>query len=240
MADHASGFCIYNDVAVAISHMLANGVERIAYIDVDAHHGDGVERIFWNDPRVLTISIHQSGRTLFPGTGFAEDVGGEAARGFAVNVALPAHTQDADWLRAFEAVVPELLGEFAPQVIFSQHGCDSHRLDPLTSMELSIDGQRRSYEMIHDWAHQFANGRWVAVGGGGYALEDVVPRIWPHLVAISAHQPELVDFTDGEAAIFKSFALGWDPHSEIDRAIMNTRKAVFPLHGLIADPAAGF
>lgn len=240
MPDHASGFCVYNDIAVSIAHLLDAGYERIAYIDVDAHHGDGVEKIFWNDRRVLTVSLHQSGKTLFPGTGFAEDCGGPDARGFAVNIALPPHTQDAEWLRAFQAVVPELLEEFGPQIVISQHGCDSHRVDPLTSMELSLDGQRLSYQLIHDLAHEYAGGKWVAVGGGGYALEEVVPRIWSHLVAIAAHAEDLVDFTDGESANFKEFSLGWDPHSDIDRAIMATRKAVFPLHGLIADPTSAF
>lgn len=240
MPDHASGFCIYNDIAVAIRDLLAHGVERIAYVDVDAHHGDGVERIFWDDPRVMTISIHQTGRTLFPGTGFAEELGGTNAVGTAVNIALPPHTSDAEWLRAFTGVVPELLADFQPTLIFSQHGCDSHRLDPLTSMELSIDGQRTSYELIHQWAHEYSAGKWVAVGGGGYALEEVVPRAWAHLVAIAAHQPQLVTFTDGMTPLWKPFETGWDPHSELDRAIMATRRSVFPLHGLIADPMYGF
>lgn len=240
MPAQASGFCVYNDAAVAIQWLLDQGYERIAYIDVDAHHGDGVEKVFWDDPRVLTISIHESGRHLFPGTGFPEDIGGPKAEGFSVNIALPRFVQDGEWLRAFDAVVPELLEEFRPQVIFSQHGCDSHRADPLTNMELSIDGQRLSYEWIHNWAHEFADGRWIAVGGGGYALYEVVPRIWSHLIAIVTHQPELIDFTDGEQVRWRKFHHGWDPHNEVDRAIMATRKAVFPRHGLIADPAASF
>ena len=240
MPDHASGFCVYNDVAVAIAELLELGYERIAYVDVDAHHGDGVEKAFWNDPRVLTISIHQSGRTLFPGTGFAEDCGGPDALGFAVNLALPPHTQDSEWLRAFEAVVPDLLDEFRPQVLITQHGCDSHRLDPLTSMELTIDGQRRSYQLLHEWAHHYAKGEWVAVGGGGYALTEVVPKIWTHLAAIVTHQEELVDFSDGMEPKWRPFVLGWDPHSEVDRAVMATRRAVYPHFGLIADPTAGF
>jgi acetoin utilization protein AcuC len=240
MADRASGFCVYNDIAVSIMWLLDHGFERIAYIDVDAHHGDGVESIFWNDPRVLTISIHESGRTLFPGTGHSHDMGGPDALGYAINIPLPSQVGDAQWLRAFDAVVPEMLAEFKPQIIFSQHGCDSHRDDPLTNMELSIDGQRTSYEMIHQYAHDFADGKWVAVGGGGYALESVVPRIWTHLVAIATHQSERVHFTDGEKTDYKSLSRGWDPHSEVDRAIMATRKGIFPIHGLPADPTSGF
>lgn len=240
MPDHASGFCVYNDVAVAIAELLARGYERIAYVDVDAHHGDGVEKAFFNDPRVMTISIHQSGRTLFPGTGFAEQVGGPDALGYAVNVALPPHTKDGEWLRAFEAVVPELLEDFSPQILVTQHGCDSHRLDPLTSLELTIDGQLRSYQLLHEYAHRYAGGNWLAVGGGGYALTEVVPRIWTHLTAVVTHQEEKVNFTDDESIKWRPFILGWDPHSEVDRAIMATRKAVYPHFGLIADPTAGF
>ncbi|MEY3278218.1 MAG: hypothetical protein RLZZ426_704 [Actinomycetota bacterium] len=240
MPNKASGFCVYNDIAVSIQWLLDNGYERIAYIDVDAHHGDGVEQIFWDDPRVMTISIHESGHTLFPGTGFAHDVGGPKAIGFAVNIALPQHVQDAGWLRAFDAVVPELLESFNPQIIFSQHGCDSHRSDPLTNMELSIDGQALSYQWIHEWSHRFSNGHWIAVGGGGYSLYEVVPRIWTHLVAIVTHQEDLVEFTDNEKISFKKFNQGWDPHNEIDRAIMATRNSVFPHHGLMANPHASF
>ena len=107
MPDRASGFCVYNDVAVGIRWLLDQGAERVAYVDVDVHHGDGVEAIFWDDPRVLTISLHETGQFLFPGTGFADDIGGEGAEGSAVNVALPPGTADAGWLRAFHAVVPD-------------------------------------------------------------------------------------------------------------------------------------
>ena len=108
MPDSAAGFCIYNDIGVAIAWLLAQGVERIAYIDVDVHHGDGVQAMFYDDPRVLTVSLHESPLTLFPGTGFAEEIGGPGALGSAVNVALPAGTGDQGWLRAFHAVVPDV------------------------------------------------------------------------------------------------------------------------------------
>ena len=114
MRDRASGFCVYNDVAVGIQWLLDQGAERVAYVDVDVHHGDGVEQIFWDDPRVLTISLHETGQLLFPGTGFTEDVGGEGAEGSAVNVALPPGTADAGWLRAFHAVVPTCCASSRP------------------------------------------------------------------------------------------------------------------------------
>ena len=250
----ASGFCVYNDIAVAIAALLEAGAERVAYVDVDVHHGDGVQRMFWNDPRVLTISLHESGRVLFPGTGFADDLGGPAAEGQAANVALPPGTADAGWLRAFDSTVPALLRAFRPQILVTQHGCDSHFLDPLAHMALSLDAQRTSYAALHDLAHELCDGRWIATGGGGYEVVDVVPRAWAHLVAIAAHRPidpttevpeawrEYVSsrcgrtaparMTDGSNAEYRSWATGYDPADPIDRAVMATRKALFPLHGL--------
>ena len=189
MADHASGFCVYNDVAVGIADALAHGVERVAYVDVDVHHGDGVEAAFWDDPRVLTISLHESGRTLFPGTGDPDDVGGPGAEGSVVNVALPPGTDDRRWLEAFQRVVPERLAAFRPQLLVTQQGCDTHRVDPLAHLELTVDGQRQTYALLHELAHEHAGGRWVATGGGGYAVVDVVPRAWAHLVGIVVGRP---------------------------------------------------
>ncbi len=134
MPSNASGFCVYNDVSIAISSLLEQGVQRVAYVDIDVHHGDGVETAFWDDPRVLTISVHESPATLFPGTGWPADIGGPTAAGFAVNLAIPAGTGDDGWLRALHSVVPQLLGAFQPQVLVSQHGCDSHALDPLANL----------------------------------------------------------------------------------------------------------
>ncbi len=254
MPDAASGFCVYNDPAVAIAWALDNGAERVAYIDVDVHHGDGVERAFRDEPRVLTVSLHESPRTLFPGTGWCTDVGSGAAAGCAVNVALPDGTGDEGWLRAFDAVVPQLVTQFAPQILISQHGCDSHFLDPLAHLKLTVDGQRASYARIHELAHRVAGGRWVAVGGGGYEIVDVVPRAWAHLVGEAVGRPvdpeaevpatwrrhvqELLGrdaptvMGDGGTWRDRPWADGWDPEDPVDRAILATRNAVFPLHGL--------
>lgn len=258
MPTHASGFCIYNDPALAIQWMLDNGAERVAYVDVDAHHGDGVQHIFYDDPRVLTVSIHESPRTLFPGTGYPNEVGGPRARGTAVNVALPAGTSDAGWLRAFHAVVPDVVAAFGPEVVVSQHGCDSHAHDPLTNLQLTIDGQRDSYLAVQDLVEKHADGRWVVTGGGGYALYDVVPRIWTHLLAIVAsrpiapetlttadwrasiarwgHSPALsMTETDGTPVAYGSWADGHDPHRPLDLAIAAARECVFPLWDLDPD-----
>jgi acetoin utilization protein AcuC len=250
----ASGFCVYNDVGVAIAALLDAGAERVAYVDVDVHHGDGVQKMFWNDPRVMTISLHESGRVLFPGTGFPEDLGGPAAEGESVNVALPPGTPDAGWLRAFHATVPALLRAFKPQIMVTQQGCDSHVLDPLAHMALSLDCQRASYAALHDLAHVLCAGRWLATGGGGYEVVDVVPRAWAHLVAIASHRPIAPEtavpedwreyvlnrcgrpapgrMTDGADAGYRSWETGYDPADAVDRAVLATRKAVFPLHGL--------
>src|SRR6516164_8910837 len=250
----ASGFCVYNDPAIAIRWLLAAGAERVAYVDVDVHHGDGVQAAFYDDPRVLTISLHEHPMTLFPGTGVPDENGGPGAEGMAVNVALPAGTGDAGWLRAFDAVVPPLLRSFRPEVLVSQHGCDSHRLDPLAHLELSIDGQRTAHARLHALAHEAAGGRWLLTGGGGYELVQVVPRTWTHLLAEAAGRPldpasatpaswrEFVlartgepaprTMTDGAPASFSPFSSGYDPGDAVDRAILATRSAVFPLHGL--------
>jgi acetoin utilization protein AcuC len=254
MPDRASGFCVYNDVAVGIRWLLAQGARRVAYVDVDVHHGDGVEHVFYDDPRVLTISLHETGQMLFPGTGFASDTGGPGAEGSAVNVALPPGTADAGWLRAFHAVVPPLVREFAPDVLVTQHGCDSHIEDPLAHLMLTVDGQRAAYEALHDLAHEVCDGRWVATGGGGYAIVDVVPRAWTHLLAIvggrpldpatptpegwRAHVQQLLGrsgplrMTDGRTPAYRDWSTGFDPAVWLDRAIASTREAVFPLHGL--------
>src|SRR5579875_2227858 len=183
MRASASGFCIYNDPAIAIRWLLDQGARRIAYVDLDVHHGDGVQAAFWDDPRVLTISLHEHPAMLFPGTGLPSETGGPQAQGTAVNVALPPGTRDAGWLRAFDAVVPPLLRAFQPEVLVSQHGCDTHFLDPLADLELTVDGQRAAHAAIHALAHETASGRWLLLGGGGYAHVQVVPRTWTHLLA---------------------------------------------------------
>jgi acetoin utilization protein AcuC len=259
MRDRASGFCVYNDPAVAISWLLAQGVSRVGYVDIDVHHGDGVQAAFYDDPRVLTISMHESGYTLFPGTGFPGETGRGAALGSAVNVALPAGTGDAGWLRAFHAVVPPMIREFRPEILFSQHGADSHRLDPLADLMLSVDGQRAAHAALHSLAHEVCGGRWVAVGGGGYEVVQVVPRSWTHLLAVATGDPlpaatavpdgwrKLVatrsrqapptSMGEGEEPSYVAWEPGeGDADSPLDRAVTATRRAVWPLHGL--DPVS--
>lgn len=183
MPSAAAGFCVYNDVAVAISWLLDHGFDRIAYIDVDVHHGDGVQRAFYHDPRVLTVSIHQHPATLWPNTGWPEETGAGAGDGTAINLPVLPGTRDPQWLRAFHAVVPAAVEAFGPQIVISQCGVDTHREDPLADLELSVDGQRAAFVAMRDLADRCADGRWLAVGGGGYGLVRVVPRAWTHLLA---------------------------------------------------------
>ncbi|MGW3355684.1 acetoin utilization protein AcuC [Streptomyces bungoensis] len=256
MPGGASGFCIYNDAALAIARLLELGAERVAYVDVDVHHGDGVQAAFWEDPRVLTISLHEHPRTLFPQTGWPQETGGGAGEGAAVNVALPAGTGDAGWLRAFHAVVPELLADFRPQVLVSQHGADTHFEDPLAHLAVSLDAQRAVQVACHDLAHEYAGGKWVALGGGGYAVVEVVPRSWTHLVGIAAGRPVEPEtmipeewrqavfartrepgprrMTDGRWPVsWASWDEGYDPADRVDQAVLATRRAAFPLRGLL-------
>ena len=178
MPSHASGFCVYNDPAIAIAWLLEVGVERVAYVDVDVHHGDGVQAIFYDDPRVLTISIHQSGETLFPGTGSVGERGSGDAEGTAVNIPLAPYTTDEAWLTAFRDLVPPMVRAFAPQMLVTQLGCDTHRTDPLAQLELTTRAYREAARSLHELAHQVTGGRWVATGGGGYEWARVVPRAW--------------------------------------------------------------
>ncbi len=234
MPGQASGFCVYNDAAVAVAWLLAQGAQRVAYIDLDAHHGDGVQAAFYDDPRVLTVSLHETGDALFPGTGFPTDVGTGSGEGYAVNVALPPGADDAPWLRAVHAVVPSLVRAYHPQVLVTQCGCDGHRLDPLADLKLTVNSMAAAYRTLHDLAHEVTRGRWVALGGGGYA-EEVVPRAWTALLAEAAGRP-----VDRAAVCDEGGTDGYDPwpggvgnpDDPVDRAVAATRRAIWPLHGL--------
>ncbi|MFM8998581.1 MAG: acetoin utilization protein AcuC [Actinomycetota bacterium] len=178
MPERASGFCVYDDPAVAIAWLLAHGAERIAYVDLDVHHGDGPQAIFWHDPRVLTVSIHESGETLFPGTGARDERGAGLAKGTKVNVPLPAGTGDRPWLRAIDEVVLPVVADHRPQVLVTQLGCDSHLTDPLAHLEITTTAYAEAARRLHRLAHDTAGGRWLATGGGGYQRVTVVPRAW--------------------------------------------------------------
>jgi acetoin utilization protein AcuC len=188
--DRASGFCTYNDAAIACQWLKQQG-HRVAYVDVDVHHGDGVEGIFQSDPDVLTVSLHESGRYLFPGTGFPEDCGVGAGLGSAANLPFLPYTWDEPWLEAFDKVVPALLRRFKPTVLVTQDGCDTHYLDPLAHLAATTRIWPHVGKAFHDLAHELCDGRWLALGGGGYAIYEVVPRAWTLLFAEMVERPDL-------------------------------------------------
>src|SRR2546423_5980616 len=254
MPDRASGFCVYNDPAAAIARLLDRGAERIAYVDVDVHHGDGVQEIFYADPRVLTVSLHETPLALFPGTGFPTETGAPGAEGSAVNVALPPGTGDPGWLRAFHAVVPSVVRAFAPEVIISQCGADGHRLDPLADLRLTVDGQRESYLAMRALADELCRGRGIVTGGWGYGPGKAAPPAGAHLLAVVTGEP-LDPATptpdawqnlahrrrprrDGPDRMADGTPPHWQPWEPsgapdaLDRAVLATRRAVFPLYGL--------
>ena len=181
MPGHASGFCVFNDAAIAIAWLVEGGA-RVAYVDIDAHHGDGVQAGFYTTNDVLTISLHQDGRTLFPGTGFVSETGRGLGEGFSVNVPLAPSTDDETYLRAFDQIVPPLLERFNADVVVTQLGVDTHYKDPLTHLMLTTAGHKALYERFAQMAP-----RWLALGGGGYAI-DVVPRSWTLAFAVMAEQ----------------------------------------------------
>jgi acetoin utilization protein AcuC len=254
MPDYASGFCLVNDPVVAIRWLRANGARRVAYVDIDVHHGDGVQAAFYSDPAVLTISLHQHPATLFPGTGLPGELGEDDALGTSVNVALPPQTDDNGWLRAFHAVVPGAVRAFRPDVLVTQCGCDTHREDPLADLALTVDGQRAAYAALHKLAHEAAAGRWLALGGGGYGVVRCVPRSWTSLIAESTGVPLdaatpippgwRAHLSDAGVPLPETIGEGttprlqrWDPGGEtfLDRSIAATRRGAFPLLGLDPD-----
>jgi acetoin utilization protein AcuC len=187
--DRCSGFCVYNDCSTAIAALLDAGAERVAYVDVDVHHGDGTQWIHYGDPRVMTCSIHESGRYLFPGTGFVEEAGAGKAEGTSVNVPMPPFAGTGEWLVALREVVLPLVEAFQPQVLVTQGGADSHHLDPLAHVQTTIDVFPSMWRDLHALAHRVCGGRWLGLGGGGYQLYSVVPRAWAMLLAEMLDSP---------------------------------------------------
>ncbi len=186
----ASGFCIYNDCAVAIAKAtIEHPGLRVAYVDIDAHHGDGVQAAFYDRPDVLTVSVHESGQYLFPGTGSTRETGEGAGEGFALNVPLPPHAGDDAFARVLERAVLPALRAFRPDVIVAQVGGDAHRDDPLTHLDLSVAGYVDCVRMLVSAADELCEGRIAATGGGGYQPFSAVPRMWASAFAVLADLP---------------------------------------------------
>jgi acetoin utilization deacetylase AcuC-like enzyme len=241
LPDRASGFCVYNDVSVAIARLLEAREAKVLYIDFDAHHGDGVQHSFYDDPRVLTISLHESGHYLFPGTGDVLEVGDGLGRGYSANVPLEPFTEDDSYIEVMNALVTPLVISFAPDVIISNHGCDTHSWDPLTHFEMTLRGMQAQMRLAHQLAHSYCDGRWLAVGGGGYDVYRVVPRAWSMLWAEVSHQtlPEYLPeewierwrpawLAEAELEEEEEQALGKAPGAEIFPTTFLDRKEDFP------------
>jgi acetoin utilization protein AcuC len=177
----ASGFCVYNDSSVAIKYLQEKYQARVLYVDTDAHHGDGVQWSFYDDPSVCTLSIHETGRYLFPGTGNITERGQGKGYGYSFNVPLDAFTEDESWLYSYETSLREVAAFFKPDVILTQNGVDAHYHDPLTHLSTSMKIYREIPKIAHEIAHTYCDGRWIAVGGGGYDIWRVVPRAWSYI-----------------------------------------------------------
>jgi acetoin utilization protein AcuC len=245
MPERASGFCVYDDPAIAIAWMLKNGAGRIAYVDLDVHHGDGPQAIFYRDPRVLTISLHQDGRTLFPGTGFIHEFGAGEAEGTKVNLPLPPYTGDEAWLWALREIVPPLVSSWKPDVLVTQLGCDTHFTDPLAQFGLTTSAYREAAVLLHRLAHEEAGSRWVATGGGGYQWARVVPRAWTiYFAEMSAVElpdelPESwIEATEKEAGYEVPRRLSEPPlggdgtNPAVEQIVRECKEVIFPRHGL--------
>ncbi|MCR2804882.1 acetoin utilization protein AcuC [Paenibacillus soyae] len=179
--DRASGFCVYNDASIAIQHIRRHYNARVLYVDTDVHHGDGVQWCFYEDPDVCTYSIHETGKYLFPGTGFAYEKGVDSGFGACFNVPLEPYTEDDSWLESFNVTLRKVIEAFKPDVIISQHGCDAHAYDPLSHIHCSMRIYEEIPAILHELAHAYTNGKWIALGGGGYDIWRVVPRAWSHV-----------------------------------------------------------
>lgn len=225
--DHASGFCTYNDAAVACEWLKRQG-HRVAYVDVDVHHGDGVQHIFESDPDVLTVSLHESGHWLFPGTGFPDESGVGPGRGTTVNLPFMPYTWDEPWLSAFEAVVPALLRRFRPTILVTQDGCDTHHLDPLAHLAASTRIWPRIGKTFHELAHELCEGRWLALGGGGYAIYEVVPRAWTLFFAEMVERPDLAEAVNDTSSIVP----GAEAQDRVWRALRKDLERLGEVHGL--------
>lgn len=182
-ASRASGFGVYNETAVSVAAALDAGAERVAYIDLDVHHGDGTQWMYYENPDVLTVSVHESGRHLFPGSGFAAETGGPGAEGTAANVPLPPFSGDDEWLAAIDQIVLPVVRAFSPDLLITQCGVDHHHADPLSHHRTTMALYPQVWERLDTLSTEVCDGRWVAHGGGGYAYCGAAPRAWALLAA---------------------------------------------------------
>ncbi|WP_079479399.1 acetoin utilization protein AcuC [Halobacillus salinus] len=205
----ASGFCIYNDGAVGIQYIREKYDCKVLYVDTDAHHGDGVQWAFYDDPNVCTISIHETGRYLFPGTGNVNERGLKEGYGYSFNFPIDAFTEDESFLSVYETALKEIMEYFQPDVIVTQNGADAHHLDPLTHLCSTMKIYEQIPKVAHELAHQYCDGKWIALGGGGYDIWRVVPRAWAQLWKV------MVDDTPFQGELPNSWLEKWQPQAPV-------------------------
>ncbi|RKN86679.1 acetoin utilization protein AcuC [Paenibacillus ginsengarvi] len=191
LPNKGAGFCVYNDASVAIAYIRKKYDVKVLYVDTDVHHGDGVQWSFYHDPNVCTLSFHETGKYLFPGTGAANERGEGEGYGMCINVPVEPYTEDDSWMEGFNEAMERVVRFFKPDIIISQHGCDAHALDPLAHVHCSTRIYLEMPKTIHQLAHQYCGGRWVALGGGGYDIWRVVPRAWSFLWLTMIEHPLL-------------------------------------------------
>lgn len=217
LAGKAAGFCIYNDASVAISSVREAYGARVLYVDTDVHHGDGVQWSFYTDPDVCTLSIHETGKYLFPGTGFTGERGDGDGFGTSVNVPVEPYTEDDSWLDCFRQALERTAAAFRPDLIISQHGCDAHASDPLSHIHCSMDIYLEMPRLIHEAAHRYCGGRWVALGGGGYDIWRVVPRAWSLLwLEMTGHPLSEELRVNRSLELPADWVSHWQPHSRVE------------------------
>ena len=200
MPDRASGFCYLNDPVMAI-YVLLERYDRVLYLDIDGHHGDGVQYAFYHDHRVLTVSTHESGRYLFPGTGYEHEIGEGRGYGYALNLPFPPGAGDDVYGYALEEVVFPAIERFAPEAVVSQLGADALSGDPLTHWNLSLNSYMKVLRFLDSLGIP-----WVALGGGGYRMENVV-KAWTHALGVLLRKDITPDVPDGYVALAEEYGL---------------------------------
>ena len=238
MPSYAYGFCVFNDPVIAIKALVSRGM-RVAYVDIDCHHGDGVQHAFYDTDSVLTISVHESGAFLFPGTGFTQETGAGQGRGYSVNLPLYPYTSDEDYLWAFNQVVPPLLEAFRPDALVTQLGIDSHYLDPITHLALTVQGFAQAVAELA----RLSPGKWLALGGGGYDLQAVA-RAWTLAYGVMSEQefpneiPAAYESRYGIAGLRDPDEVPVDNSAKADikrfteASVQAVQRLIFPTHGI--------
>jgi len=237
----AAGFCYVNDINIAIAELVRMG-RRVAYVDIDVHHGDGVQEAFYATDRVLTISLHESGETLFPGTGFETEIGIDKGRGYNVNIPLRAGTDDEVYVEAFEAVVPPLVERFRPDIVFAQIGADTHRDDQLAHLNLTSNAYKQVVSRINELSPRI-----MAMGGGGYNVYKTA-ALWTLAWSVLIGTEPADKFTglvggmmygpEAEAGSLEDLPFSLTGRekelcqAQVQRVVGYIKKTVFPIHGL--------